>query len=84
MVTLESISHTLGKIESDMRIMKEELHQVKRGVYGDPANKTPGLIDTDISQHHRIKKLEEVKNKFLWTAGGITAVVSFILYLLKK
>lgn len=84
MATLESIAKTLDKIEIDMVIMQSELQSVKRGVYGDPTNKVSGLIDTDLSQHQRIKKLETVKNKFIWGGAGMIIVIELLILLFKK
>jgi len=75
-MTLEDIAETLETI-------RHELHTVKRGVYGDKENGRPGLIETDLEQHKRIKNLEEFRNKAVWIAAGAIAVVEVLTHLLK-
>lgn len=58
-----------------------EVAEIKRGVYGDEINKVPGLIDTDRSQHLRIKKLENLKNKFFWVASGVIVAAEGLHFL---
>lgn len=67
-MTLEDIAEQLNEIS-------QELHTVKRGVYGDKENGRPGLIETDKEQHKRIKDLEEFRKKALWFGSGAIAII---------
>lgn len=67
------IDALLQKFDSHARETKEELSTIKRGIYGDPLNKVPGLIDTDKDQDRRIKELEEQRKKQKYTMAGIGA-----------
>lgn len=74
---LEEIAKTLKRIEDD-------IHTIKRGVYGDEANGVKGLIETDREQHQRIKKLEEVKSKAVWVVAGGAGVFELLHWLFGK
>lgn len=71
------------KILATLKRMEDEIHTIKRGVYGDEPNGVKGLIQTDKEQHTRIKKLENGRNKFLWFGGGVLAVIEIIIQLIK-
>lgn len=59
------------KLEKMLTSVVVDINQIKRGVYGDPQNQVLGLIDTDKSQHKRIKSLEDSRKKALWAGGAI-------------
>ena len=48
-----------------------KLETIERGVYGDPQNQVPGLIETDRSQDKRITALEDQNKKQKYTIAGI-------------
>lgn len=57
--------------ESKFNPLQTRVDDLYRGVYGDEQNSVPGLIDTDKSQHQRIKSLEDLRKKVLWIGAGI-------------
>lgn len=63
--------------------MENEIHEIKRGVYGDPVNRVKGLIDTDREQHTRIKSLEDGRKKFLYFGGGALVIIEIIIQIIK-
>jgi hypothetical protein len=71
------------KIIAQLNRMETEIQTIKRGVYGDQQNKVKGLIQTDLEQHVRIKKLEDVKKKAIWIAAGFILAVEGIMALIK-
>lgn len=77
-------SNKLDKLIGMVETLSDEVSTVKRGVYGDAANKVPGLIDTDREQHKRIKSLEETRKKALWFAGGGIGVLEGLWHWLKN
>lgn len=61
----------------------EEVHTIKRGLYGDEKNKTKGLIQKQEEDHARFEKnearissLEESRTKLKWIWVAITTSVS--------
>jgi len=73
----------LTQVLATLKRMEEEIHTIKRGVYGDEPNQVKGLIQTDREQHLRIKKLEDGRRKFLYFGAGVLAVVEIIIQLVK-
>lgn len=51
------------KLDEHCEYTKTELSTIKRGVYGDPDNKVPGLMDRQLEDERRIKALEESKKQ---------------------
>lgn len=49
----------------------KDIERINRGLYGDPDNKLPGLIDRQISDEGRIQKLETHNDRQKWYLGGI-------------
>lgn len=77
-------SGKLDELIGMVKTMSKKVDTIERGVYGDPANKVPGLIDTDREQHSRIKSLEETRKKALWFAGGGLGVLETLWHWLKN
>lgn len=77
-------SGKLDKLISMVQTMSAEVDTIKRGVYGDQANKVPGLIDTDREQHQRLKSLEDTRKKALWVFGGGFGVLEGLWHWLKN
>lgn len=66
----------IKKFDEHCEYTKKELSEIKRGVYGDPANKVLGLIDRQEIDERRLhileedKKQEKVQKKtILWVVG---------------
>ncbi len=57
------------------------LEDISRGIYGDPKNKIPGVLDNVATHHIRLKSLEETRKKALYWLGGAGAVVIFLVEL---
>lgn len=51
----------------------KDIERINRGLYGDPDNKLPGLIDRQISDETRIKNLEQHNDRQKWWTGGAIA-----------
>lgn len=67
-------------IDSQNRVNKEfieELHTISRGLYGDPQNKVPGLIQRQERDEDDIRKLKAFQTKLsiLWGMIIVTAGV---------
>lgn len=77
-------SGKLDKLIGMVKTMSAEVDTIKRGVYGDAANRVPGLIDTDREQHLRLKSLEETRKKALWAFGGAFGVFEGLWHWLKN
>lgn len=73
----------LAQITATLKRMENEIHEIKRGVYGDPINRVKGLIETDQEQHKRIKTLENGHKKLLWFGGGVLAITEVIIQIIK-
>lgn len=61
-----------------MKEVKKDTHTIKRAIYGDPDNLVSGLIHRQVEDENRIRRLEDVKKKFLWTAGGVIVALEII------
>lgn len=52
----------------------DEVHTIKRGLYGDPLNGTQGLIQRQESDEKRIEALEgsvkTLRQRMIWTGAG--------------
>lgn len=75
-MSLEEIARTLNRIE-------DEVHTIKRGIYGDEPNHVKGLIKTDAEQEERIVKLEDARKKTLWMIGGGLLVIEAVMQIAK-
>lgn len=73
-MTLEEIASTLSRIE-------HEVYTIKRGVYGDKENGKLGLIETDLQQHERLKKLEDFRKKAIYLGTGAIAVIEVLAHI---
>src|SRR6185295_18143589 len=86
--TLDSLKQMLeGFIDTQKAHNKnilDDVHTIKRGVYGDEKNKVKGLIQTDIEQHERIKSLEDTRRKFIYMATAAVLVIEGLIHLLKS
>ena len=58
-------------MQRDMDTVKKDTGTIKRAIYGDPDNLVSGLIHRQVEDEVRIKRLEDVKKKFLWVASGV-------------
>jgi hypothetical protein len=71
------------KFDEHCEYTKKELGEIKRGVYGDPANKVPGLIDRQLNDERRLNNIEEERKKEKQTKKIIIAVGTFIFAILQ-
>lgn len=76
----EHFDERFDSMAKTMQNITSEVHEIKRGLYGDQRNKVAGLIDLP----PRVGSLEESRKKALWVAGGIIAVLEFAWHLLKE
>lgn len=79
------IQNLVNKFDEHCEYTKKELAEIKRGVYGDPANKVLGLIDRQTLDEKRLTLLEEEKKKeqlqkktILWVVGILFTTVQAI------
>ncbi len=75
---------SLEDIAKSLKAIQEDVHTIKRGVYGDEPNGVLGLIATDKDQHRRIKNLEDTKKKIIYVAIGAFSIIEFIIHLAKS
>lgn len=83
----------IHKFDAHCELVKTELGEIKRGLYGDPGNKAPGLIDrqsndekiiADLTKRvediERFKKVTLIAGSGIWaaTSAGIIAVYEYI------
>ena len=68
----------IREIRDMVQTIQNDVHTIKRGVYGDPKNKVRGLIETDLEQHDRIKTLEEHRKKAFWILTGLLIAVEIL------
>lgn len=62
------------KIDAILKLCETQgknIDRINRGLYGDPDNKLPGLIDRQISDEDRIRRLERHNDRQKWYLGGI-------------
>lgn len=74
----------LDKILAHLETQGQEIHLIKRGMYGDPLNGTNGLIKDNLDQERRIKSLEEDGKKQKWIIAGFSFSVPVITMLVKE
>lgn len=65
----------LDQILTGMKDMAEEVHKIRRGMYGDPENNVDGLIRISANQDKRIRSLEDTRKKALWVGGSLLAII---------
>ena len=72
------VQNLINKFDEHCEYTKKELGEIKRGVYGDPANKVLGLIDRQEIDERRLALLEEERKReqlqkktILWVIGII-------------
>lgn len=66
------------KLDACLRHLETQgkaIDKINRGLYGDPDNKLPGLIDRQITDETRILKLERHNDRQKWYLGGIGVAV---------
>lgn len=78
----EAGARVLDSVVETQAASTKVLEKISRGVYGDPDNKTKGLIDIQQDHGIRIESIEEVKKKVLWWAGGAIFVIMGFIELL--
>lgn len=77
-------SQKLDTILSHLKKQGEDIDRINRGLYGDPDNKTPGLIERQLQDEQRLKKLEDDrKRQRYWTAGLVTGLQTIWFFLVK-
>lgn len=60
-----------------LRDIRDEVQEIRRGLYGDPVNKVRGLVQRQEEDEVRIDKLEEFRKRIIWVWGiVVTAVVA--------
>lgn len=57
------MSKVLGQINTSLIEIKDGLHKLNLGVYGDPVNKNMGLLDSHRDHAKKIEELEDFKKK---------------------
>lgn len=62
----------------DLALIKEDMEDVKLGIYGNERNKVLGLLDRQSKDEDRIEKLESFKKKAIWMGTGFAAAVQAI------
>ena len=67
---MDEIKKMLGELHLDV-------HDIKRGVYGDPKNKVKGLVDL----RDDVDSLKDSKKKTFWVLVGAGAVIEFIIHI---
>lgn len=85
-MSIEETRHLDDKFDQvfkKLNTLQEEVYTIKRGVYGDMPNGVKGLIKTDIEQDERIKSLEVIKSKAMWT-GSLIFVSFEVIWLIVK
>lgn len=83
--TKEMIQKLVNKFDEHCEYTKKELGEIKRGVYGDPANKVLGLIDRQEIDERRLRILEEEKQQervqkktILWVVGILFTAIQAV------
>lgn len=83
--TKEMIQKLVNKFDEHCEYTKKELGEIKRGVYGDPANKVLGLIDRQEIDERRLSILEQDKKQeqtqkktILWVIGILFTAVQAV------
>jgi hypothetical protein len=79
------VQNLINKFDEHCEYTKKELGEIKRGVYGDPANKVLGLIDRQEIDERRLALLEEERKReqlqkktILWVIGIIFTAVQAV------
>lgn len=72
-------SDKLDKILDHLECHGRDIADIKRGVYGDPVNKQPGLVDRQIQDEKRIAAIEESQTKRKYWLAGAAAVVTVVI-----
>jgi hypothetical protein len=62
----------------------EEMAKMNRGLYGDPHNKVPGLMQSHFELKDQVEKINEFKKKATWTFAGLTTAAPFIAAEVRK
>lgn len=76
----DHLDDRLDTFANTMREMKGDVHDIKRGMYGDQKNKVPGLIELP----PRVSSLEETRKKLLWGVGGAILVLEVLWHIGKE
>lgn len=65
------------------KILKH-VEKIDRGMYGDPDNMTPGVIERQLNDAIRIQRLEDSrKTQRYWIAGMITGLQAIWFFVIK-
>ena len=79
------VQNLVQKFDEHCSYVKTELATIKRGVYGDPDNKVPGLMDRQVEDERRITALEEEQKKqriqkktAMWVLGIVATAVQAV------
>lgn len=62
----------------------EEIDSVKRGVYGDPQNQNPGLLDRQKVTEETVRRIKSKQSKTFWWASGAVAGLNVAIYFVKE
>lgn len=71
-------SEKLDKILANQEAQQELIEKMNRGLYGDEHNKQPGLMQKHYEVEGRVGKLEDIKKKAGWIAGGFILAIEAV------
>jgi hypothetical protein len=74
----------LDRILNKLDEQGEEIMKMNRGLYGDPHNKVPGLMQGHYELKTDVDKIKEFKKKATWTFAGLTTAAPFIIAEVRK
>lgn len=63
--------------------LMEEVSTIKRGVYGDQPNQTPGALSRIAMLEQKVKKLFSDRKKAIWVGSGAIIGVGGLVELIK-
>lgn len=66
----QRINYLIHLFEDHTKEVREELAEIKRGLYGDERNQFPGLIQRQAIDEAEIEKLKSNQKKALWIGTG--------------
>jgi|ERR1044072_3845414 hypothetical protein len=64
--------------------VSEDMDELKRGLYGDPKNKVPGLIDRQTKTEEDVKKIKTRNARVTWYAAGFVGALNGAIYFIKE
>jgi hypothetical protein len=77
-ILFEKFSQHAEETKRDLASIKEDMEDVKLGIYGNEKNKVLGLLDRQIKDEERIEKLETFRKKAMWIGTGFVAALQAI------